>query len=109
MYIDLNPGVKNRPVITYAHQVYNLQGCIISIEKGVKPGNDTITEETGEETKFSALYIPRLGFKLRTRKQVSRSAQCTSKGLCNYLLGNGTPSIRKSQIAELSSNNDSMP
>ena len=58
MYTDLNPGVGNHPVITYAHlnQVYNLPGCILSIEKGVKPGNDTIKERRLVREVFRFIY-----------------------------------------------------
>ena len=59
MYTDLNPGVSNRAVITYAHlsQDCNLPGRIISIEKGMEPGNDTITERRLVRKRSFSLYI----------------------------------------------------
>ena len=59
-FLVLNPGVKNRPVITHAHLSEVDLVRLISIQKGV---NTMSTGETDEKMKLSALYIQPPEFK----------------------------------------------
>ena len=55
------PGVWNRPVINCIPEP-GRSSCVISIQKGVI-ATSAEKKETGEKTKFSALYIPSPGIR----------------------------------------------